>query len=119
MSGMGVFVLMVVAMCATWRGAEGAAFFVPISSETTMYGSRPVVRQFCEWEGKKMMIGSSWKTTDCLSCSCSDTGLFCSGGGVYAPIPGCMVLIDETCRAQLVDSNDPYQDCGHDHAITG
>ncbi|XP_078694472.1 beta-microseminoprotein-like [Branchiostoma floridae x Branchiostoma belcheri] len=121
MSGMGVYVLMIVAMCATWREAEGAAFFQPLSSETTMYGSRPVVTQYCAWEGKKMMIGSSWKTTDCVTCACGGNGLHCTSSGVYAVPDHCMILIDETCQTLIVDAQDPYSDCdfGGNWAITG
>ncbi|XP_019616266.1 PREDICTED: uncharacterized protein LOC109463830 isoform X4 [Branchiostoma belcheri] len=95
MSGMGVYVLMIVAMCATWREAEGAAFFEPLSSETTMYGSRPVVTQYCAWEGKKMMIGSSWKTTDCVTCACGGNGLHCTR---YGPEGNVRVVTTHYCE---------------------
>ncbi|XP_035693448.1 uncharacterized protein LOC118427661 isoform X2 [Branchiostoma floridae] len=120
MSGMGVFVLMIVAMCATWRAAVGAAFHAPLHSETTMYGWRPVTTQYCEWQGKKMMVESSWKTTSCETCSCEENGLYCYGGGVYAVPSHCMMLIDETCHAHVVDAEHPYSECEFGNgAITG
>ncbi|XP_078614583.1 uncharacterized protein LOC144883803 isoform X1 [Branchiostoma floridae x Branchiostoma japonicum] len=120
MSGMGVYVLMILAMCVTWRAAEGAASFAPLLSETTMYGTRPVTTQYCEWEGKKMMISSSWKTTDCVTCTCGMNGLHCTSAGAYAVPSHCMLLIDEACQTLVVDAEDPYSTCDFGNgAITG
>ncbi|XP_078694471.1 uncharacterized protein LOC144923648 [Branchiostoma floridae x Branchiostoma belcheri] len=123
MSGMGVYVLMIVAMCATWREAEGAVFIANLSPQLTMmYGTRPVPQpRYCPWEGKRMMIGSSWTTIDhCWTCTCSDNGLRCTSPAPYGYPDYCMILTDETCRQHVVDAQDPYSDCDYSNwAITG
>nr|AAS57720.1 beta-microseminoprotein [Branchiostoma belcheri tsingtauense] len=103
-------------MCATWRMSEGSTYFAYLQSEDRQYGPegnvRVVTTPYCEWEGKKMMIGSSWKTTGCEECSCTDSGLSCSGSGIYMVPDHCLLVVDENCQTDVVDADDPFSPCG-------
>ncbi|XP_035693461.1 prostate-associated microseminoprotein-like [Branchiostoma floridae] len=120
---MRIFIALVLVMCVTWRVTEGYTYFAQLQSEDRLYGPEGNVRvvstQYCEWEGKKMMIGSSWKTTGCEQCSCSEAGLFCAGSGRYLVPDHCLLLVDETCQTELVDANDPFSPCGMPQVFHG
>ncbi|KAI8514198.1 hypothetical protein Bbelb_085220 [Branchiostoma belcheri] len=110
---MKVFIALLLVMCATWRMTEGYVYGGGLMFESTWYGpegnERVVTTPYCEWEGQKMMIGSSWKTTRCEECDCSDYGLECRGHGVYRFPDYCMKLIDETCQDNLQPRQDNLQ----------
>ncbi|XP_019616255.1 PREDICTED: mucin-2-like [Branchiostoma belcheri] len=112
---MKVSIALLLVMCATWRMTEGYVYGGGLMFESTWYGpegnERVVTTPYCEWAGQKMMIGSSWKTTRCEECDCSNYGLQCRGRGVSIVPDHCMILIDETCQEHIVSAEDPYSDC--------
>ncbi|XP_067662455.1 beta-microseminoprotein-like [Haliotis asinina] len=82
-----------------------------IEKETNKWGTET---SFCTYKGIKFLPGSSWKTTECMDCSCSEYGLYCQGfgyaAGVFGAPEGCKV-VNDACQARVVDKEDELQDC--------
>ncbi|KAI8500484.1 hypothetical protein Bbelb_220500 [Branchiostoma belcheri] len=94
---------------------HGAAFLSRPKEMTIRYGTvehqRTVVRRYCEWDGHKVLPGSTWTTACCMHCTCTDRGLECYTHGVYEVEHDCLVLVNEVCEIEIVDSADPNQPC--------
>ncbi|XP_067660953.1 uncharacterized protein [Haliotis asinina] len=91
--------------------AQCFCFIGQVYTDVSKYGT---VTKYCMYKGLKMQVGSEIKTTDCIGCTCSDSGLHCCGfgikGAVYGPPPGCKVVADG-CNMLLVKADDDTKDC--------
>ncbi|XP_046367418.2 small serum protein 2-like [Haliotis rufescens] len=82
-----------------------------IEKETNKWGTET---SYCSYQGIKFLPGSTWKTTDCIRCSCDEGGLSCAGfgyaGGAFGAPEGCKV-VNDACEPKMVDEEDELQDC--------
>ncbi|KAL3877793.1 hypothetical protein ACJMK2_035443 [Sinanodonta woodiana] len=84
----------------------------PLQKETTVSGK---IRNYCEYEGIKVMPGAKFDTLDCFSCECSKNGLECCGTGIR---PGAIELpigcdfIGDGCELLYVEATDHSKLCG-------
>ncbi|XP_046576549.1 beta-microseminoprotein-like [Haliotis rubra] len=101
-----VFTLLTLVTCALGYLASGA-----IETETNKWGT---VISFCTYKGIQFLPGSEWKTTECMDCSCSESGLHCQGfgyaAGAFGPPEGCKV-VNDACLVRMVDAEDELEDC--------
>ncbi|XP_066296008.1 beta-microseminoprotein E1-like [Branchiostoma lanceolatum] len=112
---MAAMFLTVLSLLAAASLLHGAAFLSKTKEMTIRYGTkdheRTVVRRYCEWNGHQVLLGSTWTTACCMHCTCTSYGLECYTHGVYMTPPGCLVLVNEVCEVEIVDSTDPNQPC--------
>ncbi|KAG8551980.1 hypothetical protein GDO81_004359 [Engystomops pustulosus] len=72
----------------------------------------------CDLNGKIYKYGSSWRTRDCMDCSCSTDGSLhcCQVGGrpVKYDKEKCTVIFDkDNCKYHVVRNDDPCKTCPH------
>ncbi|KAM3913221.1 beta-microseminoprotein-like [Leptodactylus fuscus] len=76
----------------------------------------------CRHEGETHDYGSSWRTKNCMDCSCSDDGSIrcCDIGGTPVGYnkEKCTDIFDkEACVHHVVRNDDPCKEC--EHAMVG
>ncbi|KAL3877792.1 hypothetical protein ACJMK2_035442 [Sinanodonta woodiana] len=105
-----IFWIAVFAVCIT--KALCSCFFGEINMEKTVSGK---IRNYCEYEGIKVMPGAKFDTLDCYRCACSKDGLECCGfgymAGVMEPPTGCDI-INDGCEPLIVKATDHTKRCG-------
>ncbi|KAG8551978.1 hypothetical protein GDO81_004357 [Engystomops pustulosus] len=72
----------------------------------------------CTYDRTFHVYGSSWRTKDCMDCSCSDDGSIhcCQVGGRPDSYDKekCTAIFDkENCRHHVVRNDDPCKTCPH------
>ncbi|XP_046576528.1 uncharacterized protein LOC124284500 [Haliotis rubra] len=86
--------------------------YLELPTETTnQFGTKLV---YCEYQNMKMLPDSTWRTTECEQCECTNSGLFCEGFGFNAGLFGAPEecdVVNDGCDIRLVDAADHTKDC--------
>nr|BBV14782.1 small serum protein-5g [Ophiophagus hannah] len=93
---------------------QGGCFGVFLKVE--IKDGKPVMPNFCldTYDGRKHLIGSTWNTAHCFSCSCRRNELSCCHryGGIGV-VQGCKAVVNPvTCEYEYYRLDDPSQRCG-------
>ncbi|CAF1356307.1 unnamed protein product [Adineta ricciae] len=92
--------------------SDEACFRVRPTVNTNSLGTTEVS---CIYKGLSFASNSTFKlaSPECVTCTCTDTGLNCCGYGAMAgtmSVKGCKRASD-FCNVRFVDENDPNQPC--------
>ncbi|XP_013418946.1 uncharacterized protein LOC106179755 [Lingula anatina] len=104
------FILAAVLLLACLREGYGACGIAPLKTLTTPLGQTV---EYCEWEGKKLGVGSSIRLVSAKGCyrvNCIDRGLMFCGNGIYVPPSDCDVSYD-ACNVVFVKKDNPLEVC--------
>ncbi|CAF1356392.1 unnamed protein product [Adineta ricciae] len=92
--------------------SDEACFRVHPTVNTNSYGT---IEHSCIYKGLSFASNSTFKLTspECVTCTCTDTGLNCCGYGAMAgtmSVKGCK-RISDFCNVRFVDENDSNKPC--------
>ncbi|XP_013418939.1 uncharacterized protein LOC106179752 [Lingula anatina] len=105
------FSLAAVLLLACLREGYGACGIAPLKTLTTPLGQTV---EYCEWEGKKIGVGSSIRLVSagaCSSVSCTKHGMQFCGGGVYFGLTDDCEATYDACNLVYVKKDNPLEVC--------